>query len=63
MLEQSDEKIIGKVSKIEDALKLFDGEIDVSEIQATEKDFLKTKDELQSESDNRKRRLMSRKEF
>jgi hypothetical protein len=57
VLEQSEEKILDQVSKTDDVLKLFDGKIDVSEIKVTEKDFLKTKDELQSESDNLKKKI------
>lgn len=51
VLEQSDEKIIDEVSKTESVLKLFDGKIDISEIKTTDKDFLKTKEELKTDSD------------
>jgi chromosome segregation ATPase len=57
VLEQSDEKILDEVSKTENVLKLFDGKIDISDIKTTDKDFLKTKEELQTESDNLKKKI------
>jgi hypothetical protein len=57
VLEQSDEKILEQVSKTDEVMKLFDGKVDVSEIRTTEKDFLKTKEELQTGSDNLKKKI------
>jgi hypothetical protein len=52
VLEQSEEKIIEKITKTENILNLFDGSIDISEIKPLDRDILKTKEELQTESDN-----------
>jgi DNA repair exonuclease SbcCD ATPase subunit len=57
VLEQSEVKILDTVSKTESVLKLFDGKIDISDIHALEKDILKTKEELQGESDNLKKKI------
>jgi hypothetical protein len=54
VLNQSEKIIIEQVSKTDDLFLLFDGKIDISEIKTTERDFLKTKEELQVESDNLK---------
>lgn len=57
VLEQSEEKIIEKISKTENILNLFDGSIDISAIKPLEKDILKTREELQTESDNLQKKI------
>jgi DNA repair exonuclease SbcCD ATPase subunit len=57
VLEQSEEKIIEKITKTENILNLFDGTIDISEIKVFEKDILKTKEELQLESENLQKKI------
>lgn len=57
VLEQSEAKIIEKITKTDNILNLFDGSIDISEIKTLEKDILKTREELQSESDNLQKKI------